>query len=160
MTTSGCAAAVPPHCAGAVAPALQLLYLPHVRATPLLCAVVPPPSLQVTLVPHDHDLVSALPSFDGLFLSNGPGDPTMAGATIEALRRVLGDVEAGVAPVKPIFGICLGNQLLSLAAGAKAVSDKCSTLVLFNSMTWSLAAVVIVVLEEGCSRQARRLMLL
>ena len=34
---------------------------------------------QVTLVPHDYDLLKAMPRFDGLFLSNGPGDPTLAG---------------------------------------------------------------------------------
>jgi carbamoylphosphate synthase small subunit len=35
--------------------------------------------MQVTLVPHDYDLLKAMSQFDGLFLSNGPGDPTMAG---------------------------------------------------------------------------------
>lgn len=49
--------------------------------------------------------------YDGLFLSNGPGDPSMAEETIANVRRALdGD--------KPIFGICLGNQLLARAAGA------------------------------------------
>lgn len=49
--------------------------------------------------------------FDGLFLSNGPGDPKMCQATIENLRKSL-DGE------KPVFGICLGNQLMALASGA------------------------------------------
>lgn len=49
--------------------------------------------------------------YDGLFLSNGPGDPKMCNQTIENIGKSLsGD--------KPIFGICLGNQLMALAAGA------------------------------------------
>ena len=47
---------------------------------------------------------------DGLFVSNGPGDPSAVHATIETLRELRGRV--------PIFGICLGHQLLSLALGA------------------------------------------
>jgi carbamoyl-phosphate synthase small subunit len=47
---------------------------------------------------------------DGVFLSNGPGDPEPLDYAIETIRGLLG--------VKPIFGICLGHQLLSLAAGA------------------------------------------
>ena len=50
-------------------------------------------------------------SFDGLVLSNGPGDPKMCTKTIENIRIAL-------KKEIPIFGICLGNQLLSLAAGA------------------------------------------
>ncbi len=47
---------------------------------------------------------------DGLFISNGPGDPAAVGYTIEALRELIGKL--------PIFGICLGHQLLGLALGA------------------------------------------
>jgi carbamoyl-phosphate synthase small subunit len=47
---------------------------------------------------------------DGVFLSNGPGDPEMAPYAVEAIRSLLGEV--------PVFGICLGHQLLSLAIGA------------------------------------------
>lgn len=49
--------------------------------------------------------------FDGLFLSNGPGDPKMCSTTIENIRKVFDrDI--------PVFGICLGNQLMALASGA------------------------------------------
>jgi carbamoyl-phosphate synthase small subunit len=64
---------------------------------------------RVLRVPWDHDFFRE--EFDGLFLSNGPGDPKMAGQTIELVRRALEDRV-------PVFGICLGNQILALAAGA------------------------------------------
>ena len=60
-------------------------------------------------VPWDYDFSHE--DYDGLFLSNGPGDPKMCRATIENIRHSL-DLD------KPIFGICLGNQLMALAAGA------------------------------------------
>jgi carbamoyl-phosphate synthase small subunit len=47
---------------------------------------------------------------DGVFLSNGPGDPEMVPYAVEAVRSLLGQT--------PVFGICLGHQLLSLAIGA------------------------------------------
>ncbi|MFN7397235.1 MAG: glutamine-hydrolyzing carbamoyl-phosphate synthase small subunit [bacterium] len=60
---------------------------------------------------------------DGLFISNGPGDPAAVDATIGTLREVLGvggkGGGKGVSPVIPTFGICLGHQLLALAVGAK-----------------------------------------
>jgi len=59
-------------------------------------------------LPHDADLSQY--EFDGLFVSNGPGDPVFAREAIESIRRELKNN-------KPIFGICLGNQLLALAAG-------------------------------------------
>ena len=54
---------------------------------------------------------------DGVFLSNGPGDPEPCDYAIDAIRQLL---EAGV----PIFGICLGHQLLALAGGAATVKMK------------------------------------
>ena len=48
--------------------------------------------------------------YDGLFLSNGPGDPAMCDATVAHIKDALKGN-------KPIFGICLGNQLLARAAG-------------------------------------------
>lgn len=60
------------------------------------------------VVPWNYDLKTA--EYDGLFLSNGPGDPSMCQVTVENIREVLKQK-------KPIFGICLGHQLLSIAAG-------------------------------------------
>ncbi len=54
---------------------------------------------------------------DGVFLANGPGDPEPCDYAIAAIKEVL---DAGL----PIFGICLGHQLLALAAGAKTVKMK------------------------------------
>ena len=48
---------------------------------------------------------------DGVFLSNGPGDPELAGPVIEALQSLVGEV--------PVFGICLGHQLLALSLGGR-----------------------------------------
>ncbi len=53
---------------------------------------------------------------DGIFLSNGPGDPEPVEYAIETIRELLGK--------KPIFGICLGHQLLALACGAKTFKLK------------------------------------
>lgn len=61
-------------------------------------------------LPHDANLDDY--EFDGLFISNGPGDPANAVEAISSIKKQLGGT-------KPIFGICLGNQLLSLAAGMK-----------------------------------------
>ncbi|MEJ2535004.1 MAG: gamma-glutamyl-gamma-aminobutyrate hydrolase family protein, partial [Gammaproteobacteria bacterium] len=54
---------------------------------------------------------------DGVFLSNGPGDPEPCTYAIEAIRELL---RTGL----PIFGICLGHQLLGLAAGARSLKMK------------------------------------
>ncbi|MEZ6139542.1 MAG: glutamine-hydrolyzing carbamoyl-phosphate synthase small subunit [Zavarzinella sp.] len=53
---------------------------------------------------------------DGIFLSNGPGDPAAVGYAIDTIRKLLDK--------KPIFGICLGHQLLALALGAKTYKLK------------------------------------
>ena len=67
--------------------------------------------VSVVRVPWDHDFNDGEHEWDGLFLSNGPGDPKMCAATIAHLKEAL-------ARRRRIFGICLGNQLLALAAGA------------------------------------------
>jgi len=54
---------------------------------------------------------------DGIFLSNGPGDPEPCGYAITAIKEI---VDSGV----PIFGICLGHQLLGLASGANTIKMK------------------------------------
>lgn len=66
-------------------------------------------------VPWNYDFTQE--EYDGLFLSNGPGDPTMCAPVIEHLRKALKQD-------RPIMGICLGNQLLALAAGAKTYKLK------------------------------------
>ncbi|MBK9290896.1 MAG: glutamine-hydrolyzing carbamoyl-phosphate synthase small subunit [Bacteroidetes bacterium] len=63
----------------------------------------------VVRVPWDFDPQQV--QYDGLFISNGPGDPVQCEKTIAHLRKSLDDE-------RPIFGICLGHQLLSLASGA------------------------------------------
>jgi carbamoyl-phosphate synthase small subunit len=62
----------------------------------------------VAVYPHD-TAADELMSFDGVLLSNGPGDPEPLAAEVETVRALLGKV--------PILGICLGHQLLALATG-------------------------------------------
>lgn len=69
----------------------------------------------VVRVPWNYDYTEM--AFDGLFLANGPGDPDMCEATVDILRRFM-DTEKDAATPRPICGICMGNQLLSKAAGA------------------------------------------
>lgn len=65
---------------------------------------------EVTVFPHDAAAEEILEGgFDGLMLSNGPGDPKENEKEIAELKKLLGKL--------PIFGICLGHQLLALAAG-------------------------------------------
>jgi len=77
------------------------------KANILRCLVAR--KVEVQVVPWNHDLAGL--DYDGIFLSNGPGDPKACGKTIATVRRA-------IAGTKPVFGICLGNQLMALAAGA------------------------------------------
>ena len=65
--------------------------------------------LRVKRVPHNYDYTHE--DYDGVMLSNGPGDPTDYPEAIAILRRAL-------QKDRPVFGICLGSQLMALAAGA------------------------------------------
>jgi carbamoyl-phosphate synthase small subunit len=72
---------------------------------------------RVTVVPASTsaaDILALQP--DGVFLSNGPGDPSAVGYAVETVRGLLGK--------KPVFGICLGHQLLALALGGKTYKLK------------------------------------
>ena len=69
----------------------------------------------VIRVPWDYDYNHL--EFDGLFISNGPGDPEYAQDTVRHIRTFM---KTG----KPIFGICMGNQLLSVAGGGKTFKLK------------------------------------
>ena len=66
----------------------------------------------VIRVPWDYDFLADDLGADGLFLSNGPGDPEKLPVLVERLRGYLGRG-------KPVLGICLGHQLLALAAGGR-----------------------------------------
>lgn len=69
----------------------------------------------VIRVPWDYDFTNE--EFDGVFISNGPGDPAMCDITVKHIKSVISDE-------KPIMGICLGNQLLARAAGAETYKLK------------------------------------
>ncbi len=71
----------------------------------------------VTIVPWNTtpEVIQSLHP-DGVFISNGPGDPTDVPQTIETIKKLLGTV--------PIFGICLGHQIISLAYGARTYKLK------------------------------------
>ncbi|MBO8181569.1 MAG: glutamine-hydrolyzing carbamoyl-phosphate synthase small subunit [Archaeoglobus sp.] len=74
-------------------------------------------NLNVTLVPYDYppEKIKEL-NPDGVFISNGPGDPARVKPTIETIKTLAGDF--------PMAGICLGNQLVALALGGKTFKLK------------------------------------
>ncbi len=74
---------------------------------------------RITVVPAQmpaNELLRLQP--DGVFLSNGPGDPEPCGYAVESIRQILDTT------VIPVFGICLGHQLMALASGARTVKMK------------------------------------
>lgn len=71
--------------------------------------------VRVIRVPWNYDFTAI--DYDGLCITNGPGDPMMCVETIANLKKA-------IVRKRPIFGICLGNQLLSLAAGARTYKLK------------------------------------
>jgi carbamoyl-phosphate synthase small subunit len=70
----------------------------------------------VTVFPASTPASELLGHYDGVFLSNGPGDPAVVRVAIENIKQLLGNV--------PVFGICLGHQLLGLALGARTYKLK------------------------------------
>ena len=74
--------------------------------------------MSVTVVPWNTSAEEVLEmNPEGIFLSNGPGDPAAVSEAIDSVRNLLGKL--------PIFGICLGHQILSLALGCKTYKLEC-----------------------------------
>lgn len=101
----------------AAAPDAQHSHLPHKKVVLLDCGAknsvirrLVHHNVEVVRVPWNYDFTGL--QYDGLFISNGPGNPNLAGEAVAHIRKAM---EAG----KPIMGICLGSLLLALAAGAQ-----------------------------------------
>ncbi len=73
--------------------------------------------VKVITVPWDYDIFSLKEKIDGVIVSNGPGDPKMADVTIETVKKIM-------SKKIPLLGICLGNQILALAAGGDTFKMK------------------------------------
>jgi len=100
---------LPPNVSEADAKKLPVIVLVDCGAKANIIRCLLARNVKIIRVPWNHDLAGI--EYDGLFLSNGPGDPKDCGKTIAMVRRAF---DLG----KPIFGICLGNQIMALAAGA------------------------------------------
>ena len=72
----------------------------------------------VTVLPWDYDFNAVRDQYDGLFLSNGPGAPGSIMDTVERVRTTLEEWD------KPVFGICMGHQIIGMAAGMEAYRMK------------------------------------
>lgn len=68
----------------------------------------------VTVLPWNYDFNSIRDQFDGLFLTNGPGNPSQCMEAVLKLRKTLQEWD------KPVFGICMGHQIIGMAAGLEA----------------------------------------
>ncbi|KAG8766514.1 hypothetical protein FRC12_006820, partial [Ceratobasidium sp. 428] len=78
--------------------------------------------IELLVVPWNYDLAAhPADTYDGLFISNGPGDPSLLTPTIDQIKRL---ITLPASATKPVFGICLGHQLLALAAGARTSKMK------------------------------------
>lgn len=72
---------------------------------------------EITVVPADYPAEKVLEEKpDGVFLSNGPGDPSLATYAVKNVKALLGEL--------PIFGVCMGHQVLAMALGAKTYKLK------------------------------------
>lgn len=75
--------------------------------------------VEVLVVPWDYDFPTLVgKDYDGLFISNGPGDPATLSTTVKNLAKAVNEGKT------PIFGICLGHQLLARAVGASTIKMK------------------------------------
>ncbi|KAH6996531.1 carbamoyl-phosphate synthase [Ilyonectria sp. MPI-CAGE-AT-0026] len=72
----------------------------------------------VTVFPYDYPIQKVAQHYDGVFISNGPGDPTHCQETVYNLARLMETSSI------PVMGICLGHQLLALAVGARTIKLK------------------------------------
>ena len=72
-------------------------------------------NVKLLIVPWNYNFIDE--NFDGILISNGPGDPRMMTELINNIKKML---EKNI----PIFGICLGHQILALASGAKTYKMK------------------------------------
>lgn len=74
--------------------------------------------VSVTVFPWNYDFNSVRDGFDGLFLSNGPGSPESIATAVEGVRRTINEWN------RPVFGICMGHQVIGLATGIRAYRMK------------------------------------
>lgn len=74
--------------------------------------------VSVTVLPWNYNFNSVRDRFDGLFLSNGPGSPYSIPEAVETTKEAMATWD------RPIFGICMGNQIIGIAAGLKAYRMK------------------------------------
>ena len=72
----------------------------------------------MTCLPYDYPIHKLARHFDGVFISNGPGDPTHCRITSDNLAKLMETSQI------PIMGICLGHQLLAIASGANTIKMK------------------------------------